>query len=79
MSEDVSAEVKKAILEQKLQMANNSIYSNVIDKRVAVNCGDKDMEARAVGELKKLEKMKDAYQTCIKELERKKELEPKAV
>jgi hypothetical protein len=67
--EEVSVEVKKLIVEQKLQAIRNGIYSAVIDKRVAVNVSDKPMEENAVKELTRLEKMKDAYEAELKALE----------
>jgi hypothetical protein len=62
MADEVSKEVKTAIIEQRLSIVLNSIYSFVLDKRIAVKCEDKAMEENAVKELKRLEKMKDAYE-----------------
>jgi hypothetical protein len=62
MADEVSKEVQKAIIEQRLQIIRNTIYSFVLDKRVAVKCEDKEMEKNAVDGLKKHERMKDAYE-----------------
>ena len=68
VADEVCKEVKTAIIEQKLGIIRNTIYSNILDKRIALKCEDKVMEENAVKELKRLEKMKDAYEAELKEV-----------
>jgi hypothetical protein len=68
--DEVLVKTKKAILNQKLELVNNTIYSYVIDKQVAVKCKDKAMEDRSVEELRKYTKMKNEYENLLKELDK---------
>jgi hypothetical protein len=66
--DDVSVDVKKAIVEQNLQVIRNSIYAQVISKRVAEKVEDKPMADAAIKELTRLEKMKDEFNAVLAEL-----------
>ena len=62
-------EVKKLILEQKLQGVINTIYSVTIDARVSKSIEDKQGEENAKKNLTNLEKSKDFIEAEIKALE----------
>jgi len=64
-------EVKKLILEQKLQGVINTIYSVTIDARVFKSVEDKQGEENAKKNLTNLEKSKDFIEAEIKALEPK--------
>ena len=66
---DITLSEKKQIIEFKQKNVAQGIYSAIIDKRVADNCSDKNMLENAVNELKRLERMKDAYATELKAVE----------
>lgn len=64
-----TAEVKKLILEQKLQIIVNTIYSVTVDARVAKSLEDKQSEENHKKSLVNLEKSKDFIEAEIKALE----------
>lgn len=66
---EVALQTQKAIVEQNLQVIRNSIYNQVINRRVALKVSDKDMEKRATDELVKLEKMRDEFEVIEKEID----------
>jgi len=57
--EDVSIDVKRAILEQKLQIYKNSSYDALIDAKVAKMLEDKNTEKQATERLAKMTKAID--------------------
>jgi len=57
--EDVSVDVKRAILEQKLQIYKNSCYDALIDARVAKMLEDTNTEKQAAERLIKMTKAID--------------------
>jgi hypothetical protein len=65
---EVSLQAQKAIVEQNIAVVVNSIYNQVINKRVALKVGDKEMETAAVTQLTKLEKMKDEFEAILTEV-----------
>ena len=57
--EDISVDVKRAILEQKLQIYKNSCYDALIDAKVAKMLEDDNSEKQAAERLTKMTKAVD--------------------
>ena len=57
--EDVSVDVKRAILEQKLQLYKNSCYDALVDVKVAKMLEDTNTEKQAAERLIKMTKAID--------------------
>ena len=67
--EDVSIEVKRAILTQKLQVYKNSSYDALIDAKVAKMLEDENPEKQATERLAKMTKAIDFIERELSALE----------
>ena len=67
--DDVSKEVKTAILKQKISQLKNTLYDFEIQVRVLEKVKDENMKKQALKEMEKFEKMKDEYELILSELE----------
>ena len=66
--EEISVEVKRAILMQKLQQYKNTVYDSSVNVKVAKLLGDEQMEKQAVEAMTKMTKVIDFIEGELSEL-----------
>jgi len=66
--EEISVEVKRAILMQKLQQYKNTVYDSSVNVKVAKLLGDEQMEKQAVEAMTKMTKIIDFIEGELSEL-----------
>ena len=67
--DDVTKEAKREILNQKLQIYKNTYYSHGVDAKVAKDIGETQMLQAATDNMARAQKMIDAIEGMVAELE----------
>jgi len=63
MDEEITLEVKRVLIEQRISLWNNTAFQSTIDLKVATRFSDADLIATAKATITRAEKMIAGYQS----------------